>query len=195
MLGVFLFWVGCPLSHGWRRASVSAAASVGAGAQWAPFSAWSPLPRRSVMGAAHWAASPEPAGESAPLWGAERARCQRPPRMGCVEALAGCPLSRLTATAPPKGEPSLASPLGGRWCPVGTVQRLTEPAGESGLALARTERARCQRPPRMGRVEALAGCPLSHGCAVPALPKGEPSLASPLGGGGLALARTERAHR
>ena len=45
----------------------------GAGAQWAPFSAWSPLPRRSVMGAAHWAASPEPAGESAPLWRAERA--------------------------------------------------------------------------------------------------------------------------
>ena len=39
---------------------------------------------------------------------------------------------------------SLASPLGGRWCPVGTVQRLTEPAGESGLALARTERASCQ---------------------------------------------------
>ena len=46
--------------------------------------------------------------------------------------------------APPKGEPSLASPLGGRWCPVGTVQRLTEPAGESGLALARTERASCR---------------------------------------------------
>ena len=41
-------------------------------------------------------------------------------------------------------KPSLASPLGGRWCPVGTVQRLTEPAGESGLALARTERASCQ---------------------------------------------------
>ena len=54
------------------------------------------------------------------------------------------PLSRLTAPAPPEGEPSLASPLGGRWCPVGTVQRLTEPAGESGLALARTERASCQ---------------------------------------------------
>ena len=35
-------------------------------------------------------------------------------------------------------------PLGGRWCPVGTVQRLTEPAGESGLALARTERASCR---------------------------------------------------
>ena len=76
----------------------------------------------------------------------ERARCQRLPRMGCVEALAGCPLSRLTATAPPKGEPSLASPFGG-----------------GGLALARTERARCQRPPRMGCVEALAGGPLSHG--------------------------------
>ena len=35
----------------------------GAGAQWAPFSAWSPLPRRSVMDAAHWAASPESADE------------------------------------------------------------------------------------------------------------------------------------
>ena len=43
----------------------------GAGAPWAPFSAWSPLPRRSVMGAAHWAASPEPAGESAPVGGGE----------------------------------------------------------------------------------------------------------------------------
>ena len=43
----------------------------------------------------------------------ERASCQRPLHMGCVEALAGCPLSRLTATAPPKGEPSLASPFGG----------------------------------------------------------------------------------
>ena len=32
----------------------------------------SPLPRRSVMGAAHWVASPEPAGESALLWRAER---------------------------------------------------------------------------------------------------------------------------
>ena len=43
----------------------------GAGAQWAPFSAWSPLPRRSVMDAAHWAASPAPAGESAPAGGGE----------------------------------------------------------------------------------------------------------------------------
>ena len=32
----------------------------------------SPLPRRSVMGAAHWAASPEPAGESALQGRAER---------------------------------------------------------------------------------------------------------------------------
>ena len=50
------------------------------------------------------------------------------------EPLAGGPLSRLAATAPPRGEPSLASPFGGRWCPVGTVQRLTEPAGESAPA-------------------------------------------------------------
>ena len=37
---------------------------------------------------------------------------------GCVQALAGCPLSRLAATAPPEGEPSLASPFGGG-APVG----------------------------------------------------------------------------
>ena len=42
-------------------------------------------------------------------------------------ALASRPLSRLAATAPPEGEPSLASPLGG-----------------GGLALARTERASCR---------------------------------------------------
>ena len=52
---------------------------------------------------------------------------------------------------------------GGRWCPVGTVQRLTEPAGESA-PLWGAERASCQRPPPMGCIEALAGCPLSHGC-------------------------------
>ena len=99
---------GWPSQSRLRRASVSAAASVGrwatshrdvaapeggakyvryqklaqsqvsppplggAGAQWAPFSAWSPLPRRSVMDAAHWAASPEPAGESALQGRAER---------------------------------------------------------------------------------------------------------------------------
>ena len=60
-------------------------------------------------------------------------------------ALAGCPLSRLAATALPKGEPSLASPFGG------------------GAPLWGAERASCQRPPPMGCIEALAGCPLSHG--------------------------------
>ena len=52
----------------------------GAGAQWAPFSAWSPLPRRSVMDAAHWAASPEPAGESAPAGGGEGSPPAAPPQ-------------------------------------------------------------------------------------------------------------------
>ncbi len=56
------------------------------------------------------------------------------PGATAFEPLAGGPLSRLAATALPKGEPSLASPFGGRWCPVGTVQRLTEPAGESAPA-------------------------------------------------------------
>ena len=41
---------------------------------------------------------------------------------------------------------------------------LASPFGGGGLALARTERASCQRLPRMGCVEALVGCPLSHGC-------------------------------
>ena len=108
---------GCPLSHGCRRASVSAAASVGrwatshrdvaapegepvsppplggAGAQWAPFSAWSPLPRRSVMDAAHWAASPEPAGESAPAGGGEGTP------IACYPAPGNHPLA-----APPAGK-------------------------------------------------------------------------------------------
>ena len=52
----------------------------GAGAQWAPFSAWSPLPRRSVMDAAHWAASPEPAGESAPAGGGGGSPPAAPPQ-------------------------------------------------------------------------------------------------------------------
>ena len=74
----------------------------------------------------------------------ERTSCQRPPHMGCVEALAGGPLSRLTATAPPQGEPSLASPFGGRWCPVGTVQRSVSAAASVGagrLPLADSTRA------------------------------------------------------
>ena len=66
---------------------------------------------------------------------------------GVCGALAGCPLSRLTAPAPPRGEPSLASPFGGRWCPVGTVQRLTEPAGESA-PLWGAERVRRPPPPK-----------------------------------------------
>ena len=58
----------------------------GAGAQWAPFSAWSPLPRRSVMDAAHWAASPEPAGESGlALARTERAAHQRPSQLTAGE--------------------------------------------------------------------------------------------------------------
>ena len=63
--------------------------------------------------------------------------------------------------APPKAcaKPSLASPFGG-----------------GGLALARTERASCQRPPRMGCVEALAGCPLSHGCRRASSPEGGAKL-------------------
>ena len=46
----------------------------------------------------------------------------------------------------------------------GVALSLASPLGGGGLPLARTERASCQRPPRMGCVEALAGCPLSHGC-------------------------------
>ena len=52
--------------------------------------------------------------------------------------------------APPKAcaKPSLASPFGGRWCPVGTVQRLTEPAGESAPQRG-AERATRQRPAQL----------------------------------------------
>ena len=50
--------------------------------------------------------------------------------------------------APPRGEPSLASPFGG------------------GAPLWGAERARRQRPPPMGCVEALTTRPLSHGCRV-----------------------------
>ena len=50
-----------------RRVKVSSTFSKvagGAGAQWAPFSARSPLPRRSVLDVCHWQTAPEPAGES-----------------------------------------------------------------------------------------------------------------------------------
>ena len=101
----------------------------------------------------------------------ERASCQRPPRMGCVEALAGCPLSHgWRRASSPKGGAKSRLPLWGR-C----------------HAKGMTERARCQRPLRMGCVEALASCPLSR-LAATAPPKGEPSLASPFGGGVMPLA-------
>ena len=41
----------------------------------------------------------------------------------CAGRWRGCPLSRLTAPAPPRGEPSLASPFGG-----GALQRRAERA-------------------------------------------------------------------
>ena len=77
-----------------------------------------------------------PSGRRSALDRASRREC--PPKEGgegnplafphspCEGPLATCPLSRLTAPAPPKGEPSLASPLGG-----GALQR-------------RAERASCQ---------------------------------------------------
>ena len=169
-------------------------AGRGAGARWAPSSAWSPLPlgnvppgrsgpRRGSQVCALPKACAKPSLAS-PLGGGglalartERASCQRPPPMGCVEALAGCPLSRLTATAPPKGEPSLASPFGGRWCPVGTVQRLVSAAAsvgdgrsplgcitrggsrDAGTAAAVTERAARQRFHTAHVQGPLAPCP------------------------------------
>ena len=62
--------------------------------------------------------------------------------------------------APPKGEPSLASPFGGRWCPVGTVQRLVSAAasvgdGRSPLGcITRAGRRECPRRGRRGLREA-----------------------------------------
>ena len=59
--------------------------------------------------------------------------------------------------AAPKGEPSLASPLGGRWCPVGTVQRLVSAAasvgdGRSPLGcITRAGRRECPRRGRRGQ--------------------------------------------
>ena len=132
MLGVFLF-VGVP-SQSPSGDSVSPAAS-GAVCQWQTSSTDRrgsgnrplgnvPPGRSGPQGGSQVGAPPKACRKlslASPLGGGglalartEGARCQRPPRMGCVEALAGCPLSRLTATAPPKGEPSLASPFGAR---------------------------------------------------------------------------------
>ncbi len=93
----------CPLSHGCRRASVSAAAS-GAVCQWQTSS----TDRR---GSGDRPLGNVPPGRSGPEGGAKYVRRHK----ACAK-------------------PSLASPFGGRWCPVGTVQRLTEPAGESAPA-------------------------------------------------------------
>ena len=98
---------------------------------------------------------------------AERARCQRPLRMGCVEALAGCPLSRLTATAPPKGEPSMCAtkslrkaksrlPLWGALVPSGHQHLVSAAAsvgdGRSPLGcITRAGRRECPRRGRRGQ--------------------------------------------
>ena len=91
-----------PLSHGCRRASISAAASVG-----------------------RWATSHRD-------------------------------------VAAPKGEPSLASPFGGRWCPVGTVQRLVSAAasvGDGRSPLGCITRAGRRECPRRGRRGPTKSCP------------------------------------
>ena len=102
----------------------------------------------------------------------------------------------VTATAvpaPPKGEPSLASPFGGRWCPVGTVQRRpsrqarvpskggrrgqpasvsTQPMrGAAGNLPSQSRLPPCQLPQRGSQV-----CAPPKACA-------KLSLASPFGGG------------
>ena len=103
-------------------------------------------------------------------------------------ALAGCPLSRLAATAsrllalsvtatpcqlPQRGsqvgsspeacrKPSLASPFGGRWCPVGTVQRLVSAAasvGDGRSPLGCITRAGRRECPRRGRRGPTKSCP------------------------------------
>ena len=135
-----------------------------------------PAPTDAAAETGRWAtshrdvAAPKGGAKSRlPLWGrchafgmTERARCQRPLRMGCVEALASCPLSRLTAPAPPEGEPSLASPFGGRWCPVGTVQRLVSAAasvGDGRSPLGCITRAGRRECPRRGRRGPTKSCP------------------------------------
>ena len=75
------------------------------------------------------------------------------PGLGC-ELVAALSVTAAAVPAPPKGEPSLASPFGGRWCPVGTVQRLVSAAasvgdGRSPLGcITRAGRREC--PPREG---------------------------------------------
>ena len=85
LLGVFLFWVGCPLSHGWRRASVFAAAS-GAVCQWQTSS----TDRR---GSGDRPLGNVPPGRSGPQGGAKYVRYQKlaqsqvsPPPLGEVDS-------------------------------------------------------------------------------------------------------------
>ena len=64
-------------------------------------------------------ASPPPLGEVPPQ-GAERASCQRPPPMGCIEALAGCPLSHgCRRASSPRGGAKSRLPLWGALVPSG----------------------------------------------------------------------------
>ena len=102
-------------------------AGRGAGARWAPFSARSPLPLGNV-----------PPGRSGPQGGAKYVRYQK--------------LAQSQVSPPPLGG------AGAQWAPFSAWSPLPrrsvldvchwqtspEPAGESGLALARTERASCQ---------------------------------------------------
>ena len=122
----------------------------------------------------------------------ERASCQRPPRMGCVEALAGGPLSRLAATAPPRGEPSMCAtkslrkaksrlPPWGRWTRVSEDGEGKLPAAPSH-GLCRSAGGRPSQSPNGDSVSAAASVgrwATSHRDV--AAPKGEPSLASPFG--------------
>ena len=64
--------------------------------------------------------------------------------------------------AAPEGEPSLASPFGGRWCPVGTVQRLVSAAasvGDGRSPLGCITRAGRRECPRRGRRGPTKSCP------------------------------------
>ena len=71
-------------------------------------------------------------GAFGPAFPGRRRSC--PLSHGCRRASSPKGGSRVSSPPGVCRKPSLASPFGGRWCPVGTVQRLTEPAGESAPA-------------------------------------------------------------
>ena len=119
-----------------RRVKVSSTFSKvagGAGARWAPSSARSPLPRRSVLDVCHWQTAPEAAAEkggSAPkvLW---RQQAQERLKMSRWDIFRWRTLA------------------GGRWCPVGTVQRSVSAAASVGagrLPLADSTRGGSRDP-------------------------------------------------